>query len=528
ARAPLAADVLPQLDTLSLDRTSEPDLGFYDMHAAGLLVWPNGQSLHASFYRGWNHLNGNQFVVSVGEEGELPTNRDAYTWVNETAQLRYTRLVTPHTVVSAQARSSRYGLEHEYAAIQSDQPVFVVLPGGEQLRARPVDGIRPADDGNRVRELGVTVSAEHIQPAGLHLKSGLEWRRVSHRFSVADAWYQPIRNEDVRWRGAGYADARFQPWTGVSLSAGLRATYLKARGSVYAEPRARAEVQRSGFTVAASAGLYRQFVNQFEVSSASPSALLSSIRFWLPVDETVAPPKALHLALSASVALSPAFTLRAEAYEKRQDRLLFIDYPALWNGLRTDSVATTQAEFLGAGRGSTRGIEMGATWRTSSGRLTASYAWTQARRATSFSEGEALPAPWNQPHRVDLALDWTPTPQLTLLARWAGVWGRTWAYRRAYYDYLATDPLAEPVVAGVNFREPQNHTLPALLQLDLGAAYAFAVGPTNLQLRLDALNALARTNIADYALTPTEEGDVRVVPRRLVPFMPSISLRAGW
>jgi hypothetical protein len=315
---------------------------------------------------------------------------------------------------------------------------------------------------------------------------------------------------------------------GTTLEAGTRLTFVPARQTVYAEPRLAVRhdgrTGREGtYAVRVASGLYRTFVQQFTLSTGGPSASLPATRLWLPIDATLAPPRAYHLTAEALLAPSPAWQVNVEAYLKEQPRILAIDYAAL---LRTPEALplslapreVTQSAFVAPSRG--RALGAGLRLRHRRGRLDAeaSYAWSWARRTfPGRFDDRSQPTPWNEPHRLTLAarLDLTDPPRpaasadgrdegLAATARWRGVWGRAWGFRDAYYDLLTThDALTS--TPPYDLSDPGAHVLPPLYRLDLGLAYARTVGGVTLRAEATVFNVLDRANVFDWSLAPAPE-----------------------
>jgi hypothetical protein len=282
-------------------------------------------------------------------------------------------------------------------------------------------------------------------------------------------------------------------------------------------------------------GLYYQFLNQFDISTISPSTLFPSIRFWMPVDETVNPPKAYHAALDIALQPFQNWIFRAEGYHKEQLRLLRIDYPSLWRkpGEDLEDIPiTTQDGFIETAKGYAQGGALMLEYAGSAIRSSIRYEYNIAEREYAFRDSVRMkPVPWSEPQRLELSLDWTPHPRFIATARWRGGWGRIWGYRRAYYDYLATDIAQGLTFDGIDFRHPDEHELPAFHQLDLGVAYTQPIGPTAIQMRVDLLNATDELNVADRSLIEAEtaEGvDLLTQNRYLLPRTLSLSFRLKW
>jgi hypothetical protein len=147
-------------------------------------------------------------------------------------------------------------------------------------------------------------------------------------------------------------------------------------------------------------------------------------------------------------------------------------------------------------------------------------------RSESFFDGRKVTAPWNAPHRLDLAVDWIVHSRFTVSGRWKGVWDRAWGLSRAYYDYFghSEDTRFHP---GFDLGDPDGHILPALYQLDLTAAYAQPIGPVSTQIRLDVLNVLDSDNVSDWRLEYTD-GQLSTRPRYLPPRFVALAVRIRW
>ncbi len=575
----IAAHFSTLMDSLNFNYTqiSDPELGFGDFHFAGDVRLGRRHVLYSSLYRGWNRLNGNRLTVPLEAnlpEGAVPrggsaildehadpqtaaAHRDDYSWVNMTMQIQHEMLLSSWTFLKTRVRSSQYNLTHAYNALA--QGSFQLLPLPDGLTAiRVIEDVRPTDNGNGIHEIALESTLDHQVSSRTSFSTGLEAINTRYRFAIEDVTdYRPLSDSSSTWRYAGFGQVRFSPFSRLQLTFGTRLTLLPQRDAAYVEPRAEARyVAPYGplgpWSAWAATGLYRQFVNQFNVSSVSPSVLLPAIRFWLPIDASVSPPKALHVA--GGVALGPLrnTTLRAEGYYKHQPHVLFIDYVSLWDQRRDEEghEPTGQDAFLDAGRGYGYGGALSLERETLRSRMLLRYEYSIARRSRTLlspdseisvdAPGEFIrpsgfePVPWNAPHHLDAAASWSLLDRLTLSVRWRSIWGRAWAFRQSYYDYLATDPYLLPSFgsSGYDLRSPEDHLLPAFHQLDLGITYGLELGPTACQLRLDLLNALNRKNEADWTLQPDEDGgpghEYRIVPRRMLPRTPTMTLRLRW
>ncbi len=414
----------------------------------------------------------------------------------------------------------------------------------------------PDDDGNTFAEASLHAQAVFQLGKRIGLETGLVPTLTSSRFSVVGVRRETIRHQATRTQVPAYVGLHLGLTRRLEAELGLRATTLG--GAPLLEPRAalRLDLPQTplgAFALRGGAGLYRQFVQPYEVSSISPSSLVSSTRVWLVVDDTRPAPLAFHTSLEAALLPARGWTVNAETYYRRQYRTLQVDFSA-------DSLSTAnspQRTFLLIGEGYAYGAATQIARTLGHTELKARYEFSYVERQTGLFDGGFYQVPWNEPHRLDVSVAVQPWPRLALSARLANAWGRTWAFRRAYYDYVgANDSLLvrvpEPLQAFVRqqivsygLRTPSLQRLPKLQRLDVGAAYTQPLRRARLQLRLDLLNAFDDRNVDEYRLvgdaayyngtrnrnvqdTPTREGLLRQAPRLALRRTAILALRVTW
>ncbi len=527
--------------------TSAPGPHYTDAHAAARIRLSPLRTLHASVYRGTRQLGGSAWsspssFASHAEPTPLVTAEDDYRWNNLLGQVRYDAVLGSHTLVRAQLRGSRYRFDHDYTVIDS----LRVRPGTDPPRL--IGGTRtPLRDGNRIRTVSLDGSIDHAQGAH-HLVVGTEltWTgsafalhgvrlAASDRFSdvaqegtldlsSATTVAPRIRHAASDGRLTAFARDRMDLGAHWRAELGVRLTYPLDRGMVYAEPRAALRYDSpSAWSMRTAAGLYRQFTYQTDASVFNAGALLPSVRVWLPLDASVTPPRAVHLAHEMLFQPTDHWRLRAEGFYKHQPHHLTLRYASVDDAAQTGRLAA-QDRFLSSTRGYALGGSLSATWDASPLRFRALYEYNRTvRRSPALFGGRAHPAPGTVPHRAELGIDWMPTPRWTVSLRGRGAWQRRWGFRRAYYDYFGHDAdtrLQPPFDLG----RPGAHQLPPRYQLDVSLAYARDVGPVDLQPRLEVLNVTDRANVADWRLVHSDGQWVKT-PRLLYPRLPSFALR---
>jgi hypothetical protein len=415
----------------------------------------------------------------------------------------------------------------------------------------------PVEDGNRVSTMAVEGTIDHASgPHQIHL--GLEAGVLSSRFHLRSVYItistiegvvvyadpeifvtegrsgkldDAVRNATDSRYVASYAEDRWQLSREFTAEAGVRITYLPARQTVYGEPRLslRVDIGRSPigpWSSRTSAGLYRQFLNQTDVSVLNAGSILPATRVWLPVDASVRPPMAYHLAQELLFTPAATWMLRLDGYLKYEPHGLALNY-APGGGPDIERGTVRQSDILASTKAQTYGGTVTLAWHPSRVRAEVEYAFEHARReGAMLFGGRRHPVPWTEPHRLEVALDWMPSPRLTAGIRWKGVWERPWGFRRTYYDYFGHDPDTR-YHTPFDLGDPGAHILPPLYQLDLSAAYTQPIGAAAVQFRAEVINVLNRENVLDWRLVRDGDRWARHA-RTLYPRIPALAVRVSF
>lgn len=509
------------------------DVGFSDVHAALRLRYPGFRTLRASFYRGSNRVGTELFNSGTdpdsGTFDRLMVTRDRYAWSNVLGNVEVDWLVGDRGALRVRAWGSEHELDHRYGLVDGEEvgyePGSSSVPEIERELLALLDERPRTGEGNRVRELGAEVAGDLAAGGGHFLTGGVELVRVDSRFRLENGFILPLQSEVAGWRFAAYAEDRWTLGRHVTLEGGGRVTAVGG-GDVFAEPRGSVRVDAASdllgpWSLQLAAGLYRQFVDQFELTSVGPSALVPEVRFWLPSDGSVEPARAWHLALEMAARPDPRLELRAEAYRKWMDRVLALDYGVLTAAHAGETVVVDQNRFVGVSRGDAYGAGVGASWEDERFRVAVGYDRSVSERTFPSRFGDtAQPTPWSEPHRLDASVRLPVAAGFALEGESGLVWGRTWGLRRAYYDFLTLHGTDGGPEIGVPGRDP----LPTLHQLDLGASWLGRVaGGPLAELRAELRNVGPR-QVLDYSLARVEGADGSKSYRRLERHLPGAAL----
>ncbi|MEM1056027.1 MAG: TonB-dependent receptor [Bacteroidota bacterium] len=518
------------------------DVAFSDLHGAARVQFGPLRTLRVSAYRGASEIGTELFAAgqNLTDPSALVLTRDRYRWTNTAASARYSWLAGPRVLLGASLTASRHTLTHAFE--QADGGLAGLTGNETTARAEAalvsvLDAHNAGDDGNALSEVRLATTAEISIAPGHTAYIALEATGLDSRFHLNSNGPTAVGLRDLDadaqlWRLALALDDEIAIGRGWTAEPGLRVTLLPD-GATLAEPRAAlrydTEAGRLGTLSARLAGgIYRQFAVRYDLATVGPSALVPEMAVWVPTDG-VAAPRATHVAAEALWKPAENWSVRAEGYVKAQNSLRVLDYAALLNA--APDPLTRQADWTKEGEGRAAGLGLRVERRGSRVSLAAGYAFgLTERRFDGRFDGVWQPTAWEEPHAVTLAASWAvlgsaDSEGLTFRARGRGVWGRTWAFRRAYYEVLAAHDGATSF-APFDLSRPGSDALPAWIDLDLGLTLRQRVGGANLEVAAEVTNALDRANALDWWLRQAETG-YEAVTRSSPGIQPALRVRLG-
>lgn len=560
------------------------DFGFHDVHGALRIKFDPLSSLHASFYSGGNQLGDRSVVLGryplQGAPQELLSFENSYDWDNTTAQVRYERVLGNRTFADWSAWYSGFDGAQQFAhqAYQGEYRPKGYGDGGgrngggdgnmdhggrdgghggntnggdnatwpNHVHGGPADSTASMgmgyNDLNRISEIGIRSTVNHALSANGFLTLGLEAVR-----DISDIMLnlQGVRSEEriapniadmraTQFRVATYLDHSYGLGSRATLDLGVRLTYLDAHQQVFAEPRVAFRYDsEDGFlgpwAFRSSVGLFRQYVNQFDITSANRNALAPGMRFWLPLDASQRPSKSIHLTGALAFAPASNFHIRLESYYKHQPHLTVIDYANSALFADTPAIIASQQNLLATASGFAYGLAVSVERNTDAINAKVQYEYSVAeQRISNRFDGRSLPTPWNVPHRIQTSLSVKLSDNVTLRSRLENRIGQSWAFRGAYYNFLEPNP-ALNTLSGYDLSNPSAHKLPVATQLDFGVSFSQKIKNTALQVRFDLANILSEYNVEEWNLVYNPFlNSIEKVERPLTPFIPSVALRLGF
>ena len=570
-------------DELNISSIPSTSLSFTDIHLAAQYKNNAFSGINTSFYYGSNEFSGSLIPPLIfdlqsggGDTDPTPRNEsefggssfqpllsviDEYNWYNLAGQLQYHSVLGKKTLLNLQLKGSTYALDQTYLQVDSLQQIIGELPEAD-LAVVAVEDLRFPSSENIDQNTTSEYSFEGQLDVAYGRHSVLIGTASTFTSSKLDALLASLPSlqasptdggtevpeetavtEKARifydastFRQSFFIQDRYSASSITSIEVGSRFTYLPSRKTVYAEPRLSVRFDlpasnNSSLSLQTAAGLYRQYLLQLDVSTLNAGALFPSKRIWIPVNGDIRPPLAYHISQSMLYTISSNLTIQAEGYIKYQHRLWLLSYLSDTISIARFNTAQTEIEdlddILSAGTGITNGVSFSASWTPEPVTLAIVYDYTSVRRKSEdLFFNSWFSAPWEEPHRLSARVELNHKNKLWLSARFTGIWGRSWGFRQAYYDFFGHSDILE-FVPDYDFSNPDEHELPAYYQLDLGAVYNISLKSVNVQFRFDVLNALDIENVADWRLV-WNDGRLEKENRYYYPAIPSVALRLSW
>ena len=502
----------------------QPEVSFNDLHLAGRFNPGAFHNVHASLYRASNRLASDLAAYNqpdLLESGLFILTRDRYSWLNWASQIRHSWLIDARMVLNTQLKGSWHDSGYSYKGLNDSiesAPTPDLLDRAVESYQDALEVRRGSAEQNKIREYTLTSALSYSISANHHAELGLETSVASSRFFFRHARVDTIDyNLDTAFF-AGYLHDRIALNAYAVLEPGIRVTYAPLRKTVYAEPRIALRLDGNlnplgAYAFRLAGGVYRQFVNQFELTSLGPTSAVPSILFWLPVDRSLAPPRAFHLTAETLLNLTQSWSINLEAYAKWMPRMLAVDYARLQE-TPLHRNPSRQDRFITATRGRAYGFSVQIQRKRDRISYNVLYGFNRSlQRYPDRFDDAILPSPWNVPHRISFDATALLTGLLSMEVNWISEWGRSWAYRRAYYDFFGFGNSSFSVFP-FELGTPSNDKLPGYRRLDVGLTYTLQLRRFKSPLRLFVINVLDRQNVFDQSFEPGESGLI-LAPRTL-------------
>ena len=518
------------------------DVKFFDYHIAGGFEFNPFNKISGSLYLAENSVSTQLLnrLESPGNSDPFLYAGDYYDWNNAMAQLTWNRMLTPRLDISLQTSYSanRFQHQNEVGTTMSDtffESVNNITVLSASSFNRSQINLPSQFEGNHIRHFIIRGDGSYSFTPRWQLDGGIQLDQVSSGVDISDLTYREVQTSQTSSLIGGYLSSNHRFGNQWKLNLGSRLTYSAFAQNLFIEPRASIQFDNTdskiGYWSARFAGgLYRQFINEYQITNSGPTSIVPSFSLWSHADGS-AIPKAWHLSGSFLIEPDEQTGIKLEGFYKWQPVANITSYVSLGQHENPATVPESVDRFNVFGESTEitalgGGVRLNRSFANSRLNLLAGYDYSYTRVDYSTQFGRTLPAPWSEPHRTQLRAIWRAFPGFSVVSKWQGIWGRTWAYRQAYYNFLPfRDSEAE---FPISHNSPEMDTLPAFHQVDLSFIYQSGLGAADLEIRIDLINLFNHTNILDKSLQPIMNGNENVhyeIYNRALPgFYPSASL----
>lgn len=434
-------------------------------------------------------------------------------WRNALVSLRFERLLAADWFLSANGYDVRYAAD-EGAFVQPSRTADVT-----------------SDYSVRLRDVGVSVDADHYRSLEHQLRAGASIVRRSFDSSVAALIsYAPGVTDEIEqdtgsdaFEFSAYGQDVWRPEPRLHLVTGLRITHFSGGPFTRLSPRLSAQYafHPSRLVVQAAVSRNNQFIHRVRDRHSFLYDLVSSR--WVPSSRDVSPADGDQVALSVESRPGAGLEVRAGLYARRASGVLlpddaFQDKDGLAGpGIET---ATLLSQYV-SGEERSRGFEWETTLDRPDWLASIAYTWSEAENRQRDATSRWYRSRYDVPHALDVllrrkggafsgsvSLSWRSGNVLTVpVAR-----------------YFLEDPGGGPPTGYLYRPDLNNGRLPPYLRFDVELSYRFSGLGADWLVRAQIYNLFSRRNVVSRLYEPDELA-VRQRDRRGLPRIPLLEVR---
>ncbi len=506
---------------------------YLDFHIAGGVELNRFNSIDFSFYHGGNTMD-TQLLSGVDDLGILSRMYSATSseWNTTMAQVSYNWLASPRSTVRIQSGFSLSDYNQNYSMI-SDADILAIengLSDSKKLLMALAENSALAitqSDRNSINHLFFKTDFDYSFSPYHALRLGFNADRIESQFELNDIFYLETQNNQESWLLSTYVNNSIRFSKNWLLNAGSILTFAANRSEMYVEPRLSIQFDRANTSIGfwsmrLSGGLYRQFINQFDISTVGPSAALPVFTVWSH-DNNFAIPKAYHGVLSFSLEPSKNTALHFETYLKYQPVNYITSYTNLMveQGKERGGIQAF-AEITDA-RNAGFSFRFEQRLINNSLALTGGYDYSFSSINMESRFGGRVMAPWNEPHRIQARALIRITDTFSAVGNWSTILGRSWGFRQSYYDFMRTHNVNN--IGPFSFDTPTQDRLKNFHQMDVALMYQPSLSFAEVEVRLEINNLLNRQNEFDWNIQQaTESNELVIIPRIYPGLTPNVSI----
>ena len=555
-------DQLDPLITLNLFKSDSSDtfyetqnhsynITYYDVHFAAKIRHNKFNRTRISAYFGKNLLEtdlaSTNIAIPYMNSGSLPPNLyysyDHYNWTNYMAKIEHDWLINARINATFSGYITHHSFDHNYVLTNNKRSHFYnysLRQAQSMLESNASQSLMRTGDQNALTQFSARFTLKYQASRNYTLSGGIRATNLNYRFNLSDLYYNNAHSRARSFLISGYVQNDFLLSPKTSFSVGSRLTFVPSRDLVFAEPRLAFKYDEPQtpvgyFSAKLAGGIYRQFINQFDISNVGPSAIVPSLKFWAPIDYTTTVPEAYHIAFESLMEPTNSWKIRVNSYYKWIPTRLVLNYKQLSSFPFYGQYAgySSQHQFIAPASAYAYGASASAQKfiHPLKLELKGRYQYSISRQRIPYRfNGNYEPLSTSQPEKADISAQWRIISKLTLLMQWQSIWGRSWGFRKAYYDYLSLQ--GNRSYGNYSFNDPVHDRLPRYSQLNAGLSYQLSIGGASMQFRVDVFNLLNHKNVLNWWLTPYHNNNGSISyhrrARRMTGFRPSFSIKFNY
>ena len=523
------------------------DIGFNDFH---LIAEYKPDEFNTTTFSGYfgnqktrTQLLSERITLTSGQPDFVYSQEDADAY-NVMSQVTHYRILRPQTDIKAQLSFSAnryrnvYYMDGYSADSETNNNSSSNFISNDDIFANyraTYSRDESLSDRNEITDVTFLTELTQYFSSQNRTRFGLEIKFIDYNFELKDLFYFPTSNSNQFGLITSYASNKFTLSRNFWLEAGLRSTYSSSSQRAYLLPRASitfdSEQTRIGFhTLNLRAGIYRQFINQFDIANVGPSAIQPFNRISVPVDESINTPVSYQSAFSWSIMPSDKFRFSLDAYYKIEPQNYEINFLNILTGTEPGvSQIKDQEEFLSVSEmnayGGAFSIEAFLKQPQIHFKLIQQTNISKQKIENRFNSSWNHTS-WSEPFSSSAFINLKASKNISLIYNFRWIPTRYWAFSRSYYDFLTTHN--ENQFGQFDINDPDNISLDDYFRMDLSVNITVPFDRFNLSSRVDLVNLTNRSNEVSYHLTPVERnGDIeyQLSTRTLNGFLPSISFQ---
>ncbi|MFN1834040.1 carboxypeptidase-like regulatory domain-containing protein [Balneola sp. MJW-20] len=513
---------------------------FTDLHFASEYRHNPYQKTSVSGYFGYSNssvdlLSARQQLISGQPDFVFADDNTAQS--NEMIQISHDAVLSSRTDAAFQLYYSAADFRNRYNMVSHN--TGNAAPVSEDEVYRQLKALSDLDNEsmnmNRIREWGAIAGISYYFGNSLKLNAGIEPKFIDYRFQLSDLFYFPTVTQNNTLLLGTYSEfenlsSRF------GYKIGLRNTFHGDHGKVYLEPRAEiyinsSEVARFQNKWVFSAGIYRQFINQFNLSSPGPNALSPSYKLWEPNDATTSVPRSFNFTANWSVFFNEKISFKVESYYKIRDNSWALNYNSILSPLNTSLELSDQQFYFEQVNSQNFGGSLSLMVTDPESSLFFKLVQESNFALQQFGQrfdNQVQNSPFSEPYTLS-ALFRVPVFSKTDIS-FSGQWTpiRYWAYNNAYYNFIEIHD--NRLFSDLDLSSPGDDRLSYYLRLDLAVNQQINIKDVIMGVRLDLINILNRQNEVYRFLNPVQDNSASGISyqtnHRLLPgFTPLLSVQ---